>query len=220
METIALLGGTGPEGQGLALRFALAGHPVRIGSRDPQRAEQAATTLNHRLRAAGSSAAISGGLNRSAAEGADIICPVVPHRALPALLAELGAALDGRVLLDVTVPISRGADGFGLDSLPSGSTGEWIQQLAPRASVVSGFKNLSANELLAIDHPLDGDVLLCGDDAAARDRCLALANRLPNLRGIDAGPLRNSRFLEAITALLLNLNRRHRATTSIRILGL
>lgn len=220
MKSIALLGGTGPEGRGLALRLAMAGLDVAIGSRDPQRAAQAAEDLNRTLSRIGSGAKIASSGNAEAARDAEIICPVVPFRALPPLLAELAPSLTGRTILDVTVPIIRRQGQFGIEPLEAGSTAEWIRSLAPHSTVISGFKNLSAEELLHADTPLAGDILFCCDSPDTTAWFVALTARMTALRGIDAGPLGNARYLEGITALLMNLNRRHKATTSIRVLGL
>ncbi|HYD48752.1 MAG TPA: NADPH-dependent F420 reductase [Terriglobales bacterium] len=220
MRSIALLGGTGPEGRGLALRLAMAGIDVLLGSRDPQRAAQAAGELNQLLLSVEGGGRIVGAANADAAGSAEVICPVVPFRALPELLAEIAPLLPRRMILDVTNPIVRVQGQFAIEPLPAGSTAEWICELAPQSIVVSGFKNLSAEELLHITHPLAGDILFCSDSADATATMVSLTARMTALRGIDAGPLRNARFLEGTTALLMNLNRRHKATTSIRILGL
>lgn len=222
MKSIALLGGTGPEGRGLALRFALAGLDVWIGSRDAARAAQTADELTAILQphAARKPGSVKGLGNVQAAEQASIVCPVIPFRALPALLDEIRPLITGKLILDVTNPITRVKGQFATEAMEAGSTAQWIQQLAPEAVVVSGFKNLSAEELCEISHPLEGDILFCSDSPEALAGFIELTSRMPSLRGIDAGPLRNATFLEGITALLMNLNRRHKAITSIRILGL
>lgn len=222
MNSIALLGGTGPEGRGLALRFALAGLDIWIGSRDSARAEQTATELSEQLAAFAdrSPGKVHGASNLEAATHASIVCPVIPFRALPALLDEIRPAVGTKLVLDVTNPINRARGQFGIEPVEAGSTAEWIQQMLPEATVVSGFKNLSAEELGELSHPLEGDILFCSDKAEAIAPFLELTQRVTALRGIDAGPLRNARFLEGITALLMNLNRRHKAVTSVRILGL
>lgn len=220
MRSIALLGGTGAEGRGLALRFALAGVKIVIGSRDLPRADATARALSERLSRIGVAATIAAGSNLDAARSADIVCPVVPYRALPELLLEIAAHADGKHLLDVTNPVTRHGSELMVEALPAGSTAEWIHQLAPGAIVVSGFKNHSAEELGAIEQPVAGDVLFCSDHRDAVASFIALTQQIPKLRGIDAGPLRNARSLESMTVLLLNLNRRHRAITSFRILGL
>lgn len=222
MQSIALLGGTGPEGRGLALRFALAGLDAWIGSRDASRAEQTARELGEALApyAAGKPGKIHGSSNIEAAKRAAIVCPVIPFRALPALLDEIRADVVAKPVLDVTNPITRVRGQFAIDPIEAGSTAEWIQQILPDSVVVSGFKNLSAEELADLSHPLEGDILLCSDDPATVTNFIELTRRIPSLRGVDAGPLRNARFLEGITALLMNLNRRHKAITSIRVLGL
>ena len=220
MARIAFLGGTGPEGLGLALRFALAGEHVIIGSRQPDRAEHAAESLRQHLGAVASAYEIHGEENYASVRNADIVVVTVPFEAVEPVLAELAPALAGKVSLDVVNPLRLNRGVFTLVPVPAGSAGELIQKLIPQSPVVSGFKNLSAKELMDIEHPIHGDVLLCSDKPNATDYFMDLIGRIPQLRAIDAGALANSRRLESITALLLNLNRRYRAITSIEILGL
>jgi NADPH-dependent F420 reductase len=124
-------------------------------------------------------------------------------------------------VIDVIVPLALRAGFFALAPIPgAASVGELIQQTVPEARVVSAFKNLSAEKLRDLAAPLAGDVVLCGNDDGARAEVARLVGLLPGLHAVDAGGIANARYLEAITALLLNLNRRHRALTSIAILGL
>ncbi len=220
MAQIAFLGGTGPEGLGLAARFALAGERVIIGSREPERAVRAADTLRQRLAAAGRGTHISGTGNRSAAAAADHVVLTLPFAAVTAVLPELAPALAGKIVLDVVNPLMLQSHLFNLAPLPAASAAELIQRLLPQSLVVSGFKHLSARALCHIAQPLNGDVLLCSETPAATRYFLDLVDRIPHLRGIDAGGLANARPLEAMTALLLNLNRRYQATTSVQVLGL
>jgi len=217
MRPIGVVGGTGPEGLGLALRLAAAGEAIVLGSRQAERAEAAAATV----RAAVPGARASGGTNLDAIAATDRIVLAVPYAGLGRFLDGAADALADKLVVDVVVPLAFRDGAFEIAPVPgAGSVGELVQARLPRSRVVSAFKNLSAEKLRAVGTPLDGDVVLCGDDAGARTEVAALVSAIPRLRPVDAGGMRNARFLEAITALLLNLNRRHRAVTSIAILGL
>jgi len=220
MGCIAILGGTGPEGLGLGLRFALVGEEVRIGSRDQQRAEAAATGMVERLGKVGCKTPVTGWENAAAIEGADLVVVAFPFGGVASLLPQLAARLAGKVVLDAVNPLVMEKGVFRLAPVPEGSAAEAIQACLSDSQVVSAFKNESAEDLKEIEHPLHGDVVVCSDHVEARKSVVGLVNRLPEVRAVDAGALVNARALEGVTALLLNLNRRHRARTSIRILGL
>lgn len=216
-EAIALVGGTGALGVGLAMRIAATGEPVLIGSRDPQRARDAAD----RIRAAIPGARVDGVANRDAVLCCRRVVLSVPFAGLAAWLADEASHLRGKLLIDVVVPLAF-QNGFCTLApvADAPSVGEWIQRAVPEAHVVSAFKNLPAGPLQELATPLAADVLLCGDDAGARDEVAALVGRIPGLRAVDVGMLANARYLEAITAMLVNLNRRHRVHASIAITGL
>ena len=217
VRPLAFIGGTGPQGLGLALRFAAAGAPVVIGSRAAERAAAAAETI----RAAVPGASVRGHENAEAMARSERLVLTFPFAGLAGFLAQAREALVGKLVIDVIVPLAV-RDGF-FELTPVGgaaSVGELIQQTIPAARVVSAFKNHSAEKLRDLAVPLEGDVLLCGNDAAARAEVAALVGLLPGLRAVDAGGIANARWLEAITALLLNLNRRHKARATIAILGL
>lgn len=220
MGRIAILGGTGPEGRGLGLRFALCGEEVVIGSRQAPRAVEVARRSSEQLQAAGCSTPVTGAENQAAVRGADLVVIATPFAGVSELLPQLAPALAGMVVLDVVNPLMRVNQQFTIERVPEGSAAEAIQKLLPQSQVVSAFKNESAEELNGIPDPVAGDVVVCSDHAAARARVMALVERIPRYRAVDAGPLLNARSLEALTALLLNLNRRHHAVTSIQILGL
>jgi 8-hydroxy-5-deazaflavin:NADPH oxidoreductase len=220
MGRIAILGGTGPEGLGLGLRFALCGEEVVIGSRQASRAVEAAEGARARLQTVGCTTPISGAENPAAVRGVDAVVIATPFAGASDFLVPLAPALEGMLVLDVVNPLIRAQQQFTFERLPEGSAAETIQRLLPRSIVVSAFKNESAEKLNAIEHPMDGDVVVCGNDPDGRARVMALVERVPRLRAVDGGPLINARSLEAITALLLNINRRHRAVTSIQIVGL
>ncbi len=217
IERIAVVGGTGPHGRGLAQRLAMAGCTVVVGSRDAARADAVAKAVGE----ATGNAHVSGAENRRAVVGVDAVILAIPADALADMLALLRESLAGRIVIDVVVPLAMRDGLVEYAPLPgAGSAGELVRGALPESRVVSAFKNVPAAELARVERPLDGDVLVCGDDADARASVAALAERVAKLRAVDAGPMRNARYVEGITALLVNLNRAHRAHTSIRILGL
>lgn len=220
MNRIALLGGTGPEGKGLALRFALLGVDVLIGSRDEGRARSAAEHLMQDLRATGCTRNVSGMENLAAARSGDLVILAFPYAGVAALGPMLREALAGKIVLDVVNPLVFENGLFRVAAVEAGSAAEEIQQTLPDSQVVSAFKHQSAEDLRCIDLPLRGDVIVCSDHPQARRRILELVGEIRALRPVDAGPLANARALESITPLLLNLNRKHHAVTSIQILGL
>lgn len=217
MSGIAFLGGTGHEGQGLALRLAAAGEAVVIGSRVADRAVAVAERIRSELPAA----RVHGCTNAEALAGAERIVLTFPFAALPSFLDGAAERLAGKLVIDVIVPLALGDGIFALATVPgAASVGELIQRRAPGARVVSAFKNLSAEKLRDLRTTLAGDVVLCGEDPAARAEVADLVRRFPGLRPVDAGALANARYLEALTALIMNVNRRYRARASIRIIGL
>ncbi len=216
MTRIAIIGGTGPEGRGLALRLAMAGREVVIGSRDPVRAADAASELKEGREGL----AISGAANADAASAADAVLLSVPFEGLRSTAESLRSELAGRLVVSIVAPMEFADGRMRAISVPEGSAGELARDLLPESRVASAFQNLSARDLLRADRPLEGDVAVCADDDAARRETIALADAMPALRGVDAGPLANSRYVEELTALLVNVNRIHKAHSTIRFLGL
>jgi NADPH-dependent F420 reductase len=217
MATYAVLGGTGAQGLGLALRLAAAGESVIVGSRVAERARDAAAKVRERV----PGARVEGLENAAASRGADRIFIAFPAGGLVAALDGVAHELAGKLVVDVMVPLAfrRGrADLAPVDGAPS--VAELVQAHLPHSRVVSAFKNVAADLLQELAQPLRGDVLISGDDAEARAEVAAIVARLPELRPVDAGALANARYSEAITALLVNLNRLHHARTSIAIVGL
>jgi NADPH-dependent F420 reductase len=214
---LALIGGTGPEGLGLALRFAAAGKRIVIGSRVAERAAEAAAII----RAAVPGSTVHGCGNAEALTHAERVFLTFPFAGLASFLASARTALGGKLVIDVIVPLTVRSGFFELTPVEgAASVGELVQQEIPTARVVSAFKNLSAEKLRDLSQPLEGDVVVCGNDPGARAEVAALVALLPGLRAVDAAGVANARYLEATTALLLNLNRRYKALTSIAILGL
>jgi NADPH-dependent F420 reductase len=214
--TIAILGGTGPEGLGIAARLAAAGEAVVIGSRDAGRAADAARMLTGEI----AGARLRGLRNPEAAAVADVVVIAVPAPGLAELLRESGPGLRDKIVLEVVNAI-RVVDGvyFG-PARAADCAAARIAASAPGVRIVSGLKHVSAANLRAVERRLEGDVLLCGDDDDAKTVVAGLVRRMPDLRPIDAGSLAIAPLLDQVTALLLNVNRRHHAETSLRIVGL
>jgi NADPH-dependent F420 reductase len=217
---IAVLGGTGPEGFGLALRWAQAGETVIIGSRDAKRAQDAAEKIKQRV---GASARISGSENVAACTAADLIVLTIPFEGHAALLKQLKPAIrPGSIVIDATVPLAASVGGRASRTLGvwQGSAAQETTELVPKGiSVVAAFQNVGA-DLLNVDGPVECDVIVCSDDPAAIQVGRDLAAKIPGVRALDGGKLENARILEQITALLIGLNIRHKGHTGIRITGL
>jgi len=216
---IAVLGGTGPEGFGLALRWAQSGETVIIGSRDPQRAQDAAERIKQKVAAA----QVSGAENSAACAATDLIVLTVPFGGHAALLKQIKPAIrPGSLVIDTTVPLAASVGGRATRTLGvwQGSAAQETAELVPQGvTVVAAFHNASA-ELLNADGPVDCDVIVCSDDPASTQIVQALAAKIPGIRAIDGGKLENARIVEQITALLIALNIRHKAHSGIRITGL
>lgn len=215
-KTIAVIGGTGAEGSGLAFRWAAAGLHVVIGSRDLDKARAMAETLNARL----GRHVIGYAANADAAADADFVVLAVPYAAQQATAMALREALAGKVLVDVTVPLQPPR--VDRVALPNGrsAVAQLAEQLGPAAKVAAAFQNVGAHRLMDLDHTIDCDVLVCADDADARAIAMGLAETA-GLVGIDAGALANAAAVEAMTSLLIAINKRYKVKGSgIRITGL
>lgn len=220
VRPIAIIGGTGPAGMGLALRWARAGETIIVGSRDEQRAQAAAAETG---RKAGDPARVSGMENSAACAAADILVLTVPFEGQAGILKQLKNAItEGSILIDATVPLAASVGGRASRPLGvwQGSAAQQAQELVPKGvSVVAAFHNLPA-DLLNGDAPLDCDVIVCSDDPDAAQLTRELAAKIPGVRAIDGGKLENARIVEQITALLIGLNIRHKGHSGIRITGL
>jgi NADPH-dependent F420 reductase len=223
--TIAIVGGTGPEGLGLAMRWAQSGETVMVGSRDAQRAADSANKLRNQVSgAAGVVAAhLSGTDNKSACQAADIVVLTVPFEAHAETLKQLKPAFHaGQILVDTTVPLAASVGGRPTRTLGvwQGSAAEQAAELVPDGiAVVAAFHNISA-ELLHQEGPIDCDVIVCGDDKQACGKVRELARKIPGVRAIDGGKLENARTVEQITALLIGFNIRLKGHSGLRITGL
>jgi NADPH-dependent F420 reductase len=219
-HTIAVVGGTGPQGRGLAYRFALAGHTVVIGSRSAERATEKADEIAARVAENGGTGTLSGATNADAAAGAEIVLLAVPWDGYVELVADLAALLDGKTVISCVNPLAFDAAGpYGL-TLPE-SAAELTQAAVPGAKVVGAFHHVAALSLWKTPEPLSHeDVLVCSDDAEAKDLVADLARTVSGLRGIDAGALRIARQLEPFTAVLINVNKRYKVRSGLHLAGL
>ena len=216
-KTIAVLGGTGNEGPGLALRWAKSGrYSVIIGSRQAEKGERVAAELNERL----GQNLIRGMSNEDAARATDLAVLTVPYSAQEPTLTALRDLLQGKILVDVTVPLKPPKVSH-VNVPPGGSAGLEAQAiLGEGVRVVSAFQNVGAAHLAEGESHIDSDVLICGNDKEAKAEVIALAEAA-GMRGIDAGPLQNSVVVEGLTAVLIGINIRHKAKgAGIKITGI
>lgn len=215
LATIAVLGGTGKEGGGLALRWASKGHKVIIGSRTAERAQESAAQMNEVL----GRGDVTGAANADAAAQAEIVVLAVPYAAQQSTVKDVESALAGKILIDVTVPLVPPK--VSRVQLPNGGSAvEAVQKmLGDGVRVVSAFQNISAHHLTKLDAEVECDVLVCADDPEAADLVVALAEEI-GLRAWNAGPLCNSVVAEGLTSVLIALNRKYKVPGSgIRITG-
>ena len=222
--TIAIVGGTGPEGSGLAGRWALAGETIIIGSRDAQRASDAAAKITNQIGAGiAPFAKISGNDNFAACKSADVVVLTVPFESHAEMLKHLKPAFRvGQILVDTTVPLAASVGGRPTRTIGiwQGSAAQQAAELVPEGvAVVAAFHNISA-EVLHHEGPVDCDAIVCSDDKDAAKRVRELARKIPGVRAIDGGKLENARLVEQITALLIGLNIRHKGHSGLRITGL
>ncbi|HEY0700364.1 MAG TPA: NADPH-dependent F420 reductase [Micromonospora sp.] len=214
---IAVVGGTGPQGRGLGFRLARAGHDVVLGSRDADRATAAAEQLS----ALADGARITGTANLAAAESADLVLLAVPYDGHAELVTGLAAALAGKLVVSCVTPLGFDRFGpFGRD-VPDGSAAEEAARIVGSATVVGAFHHLAAPLLLDLAADLSHeDVLVCGDDTAAKERVMALAADVTGGRAVDAGRLRLARQLEPLTAVLLSVNKKYKTRSGLAVTGL
>jgi 8-hydroxy-5-deazaflavin:NADPH oxidoreductase len=210
--TIGLLGGTGPQGRGLALRLALAGHRVLLGSRDPARAVGIVADL-----LAGHDLPIEGVGNPEAAAKADVVFLVFPYAGQADVLPELAGPIGAKVVVDVINPLGWDDQGPYVLAVPEGSAAEQAAALLPQARVVAAFHHAAPKLLADPQRQVETDVLVAGDDPEAKGLVLELADQIPGCRGVDAGPLRLARQLEGFTAVIVGINRRHKIHAGLRI---
>jgi len=209
--TVGVVGGTGDQGRGLAVRLAAAGNPIILGSRSADRAATAAAEL-------GGAPAIRGMTNEAAARAADIVIVAVPYEGHRELLASLAGPLAGKIVIDCVNPLGFDDQGVYALHVPEGSAAQQAAAVLPDSLVVGAFHHVSAVLLLNPEiTKIDLDILVLGDDRQATDLVAALAARIPGARGIYAGRLRNCRQVEAFTANLVAINRRYKSHAGLRI---
>jgi NADPH-dependent F420 reductase len=217
---MAVIGGTGPQGKGLAYRFVRHGHSVVVGSRSEEKAASAAEEIRDRLGDAEGAGEVTGAANADACDQADVVVLAVPYDGHDELVASLPLA--GKTVVSCVNPLAfdkRGAHGRIIDG-GEGSAAESAQRLAPEATVVGAFHNVSAVLLWGDDDYLDEDVLVVGDVVEAKQVAMELARCVVGREGIDAGKLRLARQLEPLTAVLISINRKYKVHSGVRITGL
>ena len=215
-QTIAVIGGTGAEGRGIALRLANAGYRVIIGTRDPSKAGELVSSLNHMVQRN----TIECRSNIEAADASEIVILTVPYSAQETTVRAISESLRGKILIDATAPLVPPK--VGQVQLPAGGSAVAKMQalLGDSVRVVSAFQNISAQKLQKLKENVDCDVLVCADDVDARRTVIELLAKM-GLRGIDAGPICNSAATEALTSILISINRKYKLPSSgIRITGI
>jgi 8-hydroxy-5-deazaflavin:NADPH oxidoreductase len=213
---IALIGGTGPEGMGLALRLAQAGERIIIGSRSEARARAAADTIRVRL----PQADVRGAENAAAAREADVIIVTVPYEGQKETLELLRDHIAAKVVIDAVVPLDLGRSRVSVLPVEEGSAAQQAQRLLPRARVAAAFQHINAERLADLHAPLDADVVVCSDDPDAKRTAMALAEKMKGVRALDGGGLANARYLEEMTVLLVTLSRVYNARAGVRFTGI
>ena len=217
-RVIVIVGGTGPAGSGLALRWARAGEHVVIGSRDPKRAQEVATQI-----AAKTGGKVEGAENAAAVAQGDVVVLAVPFPGHAELLNQLRPAFrPDAILIDVTVPLASDVGGHSTRTIGvwQGSAAQQAAEMLPGIAVAAAFQNVAAG-VLAGDAPVECDVIVCTDDPRAREVTADLATKIPGVHAVDGGRLENARIVEQLTALLITINKRHKShTAGIRITGL
>lgn len=212
-QTVAVLGGTGPQGRGLARRFAAAGLPVVIGSRSAERADSTASEL-----AEATGGPVTGAANADAAAQGDIVIVAVPWDGHKELLEELAPVLEGKIVVDCVNPMGFDKQGAFALEVEEGSAAQQAEAVLPNSRVVAAFHHVSA---VLLEDPsvdsMDTDVMVLGDDREATDLVRELAGKIPGMRGIYAGRLRNAHQVEALTCNLISINRRYKAHSGVRI---
>jgi len=219
---IAIIGGTGDQGFGLALRFSKK-HEILIGSRKAEKAIEASENALKILSGRGESASITGMANIEASKLADVVIIALPFEYTISTLKELKEALKGKIVVSIGVPLATaiGDKATRVIACPQGSVAELIQEMLPESKVVSGFQNICSKCLDDLDCEVECDVLIAGNDNDAKKVIVELANEIPGVRGIDAGKLEISKYIEYLTPLLIQLNIKYKLKgAGIHITGL
>jgi NADPH-dependent F420 reductase len=214
-KTIGLIGGTGPEGRGLAARWARAGLDVVIGSRAAERGDAAGREVSEL-----SGGRVTGGTNADAARAGEVVVVTLQYEGLRETLSALRDEIANKIVVSTVVPLRFSRARIAMVEIEAGSAAVEAQQTLPDARVVGALHNISSSHLLHLDEAVAGDVIVCGDDRDAILEVIALAELIKDLRGVEGGPLANSRYVEGLTALILNINRIHKTEAAVKLVGL
>mgnify|MGYP001311145220 CR=1 FL=1 len=215
-KKIALIGGTGPEGKGLAKRFAISGNEIYIGSRNKERGQEIALELKNELQKNYNDIVIEGGDNDEMAKQASICIIVVPYSAHQATLEQIKEHLQNKIVIDAVVPMEFQKGPRSID-VSDGSATEEAAKILDKSTVIGAFHNLSAEILQNLELDVHGDVLVTGNDKDAKKLVMDLSEEIQTVRGIDAGPLRYSKYVEFLTVLLIGINGRYKSHSSISV---
>jgi NADPH-dependent F420 reductase len=214
---VGILGGTGPAGIGLAARLSAAGLEVVVGSRDKERAQTKCDELTKLW--PDRTLNLEAGDNARAA-AAEIVIVATPWDAAAAITKSVSGRLTGKVVISMANALAKVGDEFEPLVPPRGSVAAHVQAAAPSAMVAAAFHHLPAKALANLDKPIDADVLVCSDHPAAYEATAELVNMIPDLRALNAGSLSNAAPIEAITAVLLQLNVRYKTRAAVRLTGI
>jgi 8-hydroxy-5-deazaflavin:NADPH oxidoreductase len=215
LARIAFVGGTGPEGMGLAIRFLKSGNAVFIGSRTEERAAETVAKIQEQL----PECEIYGGFNHEGAEKAEFIFITVPADGHKDVLTELAEVIGDKIVVDCVAPLVFDQDGPRFAPPEEGSAAEQARAVLPQAKIVSAFHHVDAKQLWDVAKPVQGDILVCGDHKTAKKKVMELVEEIEYVRALDGGGLQNSRITEAMVALLISVNRIYKAHSGIRITG-
>ena len=216
---LGFIGGTGPEGKGLALRFAISGIEVFIGSREKQRGIEAAENLVSKYSEIDSTL-VKGGTNEKAASDCEIAVICTPYAGHKGTLENLKQNLAGKIVVDVVAPLSFQKGSISAIEVEDGSAAEEAQLLLPESNIVGAFQNVSAEDLLIPSKQVTCDVIVCSNNQTAKEQVMLLGERIPGIRSLDGGNLENSKYVEQLTALLININKIYKSHSSIKIVGI
>lgn len=217
--SLGIVGGTGPQGRGLAARWAMAGHHVLIGSRTEEKALAAVEDVVGRV-SDEVAARVGGAANLEVAERSEIVVVALPHTAQQPTLPSLADACDGKIVVNVVNPMAFDDRGAHAVPVEAGSAAEECAELLPGAVVVSAFHDVSSKRLLRVDESIDTHVLICGDDREACHQVAHLAAHIDGMWGVYCGPLRNSKAIEDLTPVLLHINKTYRIQAGFLIDGI
>lgn len=215
-HSYGIIGGTGPEGQGIALRLSKVGLKVSIGSRDLSKAKSVAYKLSNSI----PPIQIGYGTNSYICEISDILFLTIPYIAQKSVLEDLANLLTNKIIINVVAPIEFKGGKFSSIHVREGSAAKQTQILLTKSKVVSAFQTISAKHLLEIDSEIKSDVIVCSNFEDSKTFVMNLISRIPALKPIDGGDIDNSVYVENFTALLLNINKKYKVLSSVKILGL